>query len=654
MSSRRPPPRRRREFSREEGPFDRVLRTGRERDPAPLIIGGTIIFLAVLILILVLPPLSLLGGGGGNEVGQPQEVGCGITARVREDLPNLPEGLVSLSALYEMNVPPEAKEQGCLVTTISLTKPTQDSSNLGFYTYEDGNWRRLAAATLAEDGTAAEAQLTDIPANMAVLRLATARFEAIGSIPSGAVVDPELAGLLSIISPRDYAPAEDGSITGTATVPPEGQNLKVFPTIAAVDGEAAANVATILSEPGRIQSHIDAIVALAEAGKYEGIDIDYRQVDASVGTEFSQFVATLAQELHKAGRSLSITLPMPEVRDSTVDTGGYDWEALGKAADKVKLLAEVDQSTYRTRMGSVLRKATSVIEPTKLYLVVSPFSHEKTKDGVRTVTFLEAMGIANVMTVVPGETGTEEITGGQRVLITGDNIYRAKGASGIKWDDNAASVTFSYRVGEEETRTVWVENEFSAGFKLEAVQAFRLAGVAIEDASQNAGVAAILPAVDALVRGGQTQLLRPSPDNLKPEWTASGGSIEAGTTGGAVTWVAPSEGGTFEISLVVSDGVTRVGRRMTLEVEATVTPTPEATPEATVEEETPTPEATEEPTETPTETPTEEATETATPEGTETSTPEGTETPPAEVTETPAPELTETPAPEGEAPTPTP
>jgi len=625
-----------------------VLRTGRERDPAPLIIGGTIIFLAVLILILVLPPLSLLDGGGDGQVGQPQEVGCGITARVREDLPSLPEGLVSLSALYEMNVPPEAKEQGCLVTTISLTKATQDSANLGFYTYEDGNWRRLAAATLAEDGAAAEAQLTDIPVNMAVLRLATARFEAIGSIPSGAAVDPALAGLLAIISPRDYAPAADGSITGTATALPEGQNLKVFPTIAAVDGEAAAAVGTILSDPGRIQSHIDAIVNLAEAGKYAGIDIDYRRVDAAVGTEFSQFVATLAQELHKAGRSLSVTLPVPEVRDSTVDTGGYDWEALGKAADKIKLLPEVDQSTYRTRMGSVLRQATSVIESTKLYLVISPFSHEKTKDGVRSITFLEAMGIANVMTVVPGTPETEEISGGQRVLITGDNIYRAKGASGIKWDDNAVSITFSYRVGEEETRTVWVENEFSAGFKLEAVQAFRLAGLAIEDVSQTAGATAILPAVDALVRGGQAQLLRPSPDNLRPEWTASGGNIEAGGTGGAVTWVAPSEGGTYEISLLVSDGVTRVGRRMSLDVEVTPTPTPEATPEPTVEEETPTPEATEEPTETPTEEAT--PTETAEPTGT----PEGTETPTAEVTETPTPELTETPTPEAETPTPTP
>jgi spore germination protein YaaH len=642
--SRRPPPRRRREFSREEGPFDRVLRTGRERDPAPLIIGGTIIFLAVLILILVLPPLSLLSNGGGGEAGEAQDVGCGITARVRGDLPSLPEGLVALSALYEMTVPPEAKEQGCLVTTISLTTATQDPANLGFYTYEDGNWRRLAAATLAEDGAAAEAQLTDIPANMAVLRLATARFEAIGSIPSGASVDPEVAGLLSIISPRDYTPAADGSITGTATAPPEDQRLKVFPTIAAVDGEAAAAVGTILADPGRIKSHIDAIVALAEAGKYAGIDIDYRQVDAAVGSEFSQFVATLAQELHKAGRSLIVTLPMPEIRDSTVDAGGYDWEALGKAADKVKLLPEVDQAVYRARMGSALRYATSIIESTKLYLVISPFSHEKSKDGIRSLPFLEAMGIANVMTVVGATPEAEEISAGQRVLITGDNIYRAKGASGIKWDDNVAGVTFSYRAGEDETRTVWVENQFSAGFKLEAVQAFRLAGLAIEDVSTGAGATVILPAVDALVRGGQAQLLRPSADNLRPEWTASGGTIEEGGTGGAVNWVAPSEGGTYEISLLVSDGVSRVGRRLSLQVEAPPTPTPTATPEPTVEEETPTPEATE--------TPTATVTGTVTPTGTAeaTGTPEGT----PEGTETPTEEPTETPTPEAETPTPTP
>jgi hypothetical protein len=213
---------------------------------------------------------------------------------------------------------------------------------------------------------------------------------------------------------------------------------------------------------------------------------------------------------------------------------------------------------------------------------------------------------------------------------------------------------FSYRAGDE-TRTVWVENQFSAAFKLEAVQVFRLAGLAIEDASDRSGVAAILPAVDAVVRAGQTQLVRPSPDNLRPEWTASGGSIEAAGTGGAATWVAPDEGGTFEISLVVSDGATRVGRRLSLDVTATSTPTPTASPEPTVEEETATPEASATPTATASATGT--ATATATPTATPTAgtaTPTGTPEGMPEVTATPTEEVTETPTPEAETPTPAP
>ena len=157
--NRRPPPGRGREFPRGEGPFDRLFGSRFERDPAPLIIGGTIIFLAILILILFLPPVSLLGGDGDEGPGQISDVGCGITAKRADQVPDLPEGLVALSPLYELNVPAGAEEQGCRLTTISLDRPTQDPSNLAFYTHRDDTWVRLAAATLANDGGAAEAEL---------------------------------------------------------------------------------------------------------------------------------------------------------------------------------------------------------------------------------------------------------------------------------------------------------------------------------------------------------------------------------------------------------------------------------------------------------------------------------------------------------------
>jgi len=642
--NRRPPPGRRREFSEEGGPFDRLVRSRFERDPAPLIIGGTIIFLAILILILFLPPLSLLGGDGDEGPGRPTEVGCDITAKRADQVPDLPEGLVALSPLYELNVPAGAEEQGCRLTTISLDTPTQDPSNLAFYTYRDGTWVRLAAAILADDGAAAESELEEIPNNLVVLRLAAATYLALGSLPSGSSVDPAAEGLLSIVSPVDYVPTSDGSIVGTATSLATAEAFDIYPTIAALEGDAAGAVNAILDDSSLTTSHIEAIVSLAESDDLQGIDIDYRQVDALVSSEFSQFIADLAQELHKTGRKLSITLPVPSVRDGSIDTDAYDWERLGKAADYVKILPESDQSLYRNRMFQVLRYATRIVEPAKIFLVISPFSHEKSKEGVQALTFLQAMGIANVMTVVPGPEDSLDIVGGRQVIITGDNIHRGTGGSGIKWSDETATVTFSYRT-DDETRTVWVENVLSVGFKLELVQAFRLGGIAIEDVSEGSGGADIWAAVDSLVRGGLAHLERPNPDNLRPEWTASGGTLDAPGTGGAATWIPPDEGGTYEISLIVSDGVTRVGRRLTLEVQATVTPTPEPTP---TPEETPTPEGTPTPEET--ETPTPEGT--PTPEETETATPEVT----PEETETATPEATETATatPEGETPTPTP
>ena len=388
--NRRPPPGRRREFPREEGPFDRLVRSRFERDPAPLIIGGTIIFLAILILILFLPPLSLLGGDGdGGPVG-PLEVGCGITATLSDELPDLPEGLVHLSPLYELNVPSGAEEQGCRLTTISLDTPTQDSSNLAFYTYRDGTWVRLVAATLANDGAAAEAELGEIPDNLVVLRLAAATYLAVGSLPSGTSVDPAAEGLLSIVSPMDYAPDSDGSIVGTASSLATDEGFDVFPTIAALEGDAASAVNAILDDSSLTTSHIEGVVSLTETGDFQGIDIDYRQVNAQVGSEFSQFIADLAQELHKTGRKLSITLPMPSVQDGSIDTGAYDWEQLGKSADYVKILPESDQSLYRNRMFQVLRYATGIVEPGKIFLVVSPFSHEKSTEGVQALDFLQA------------------------------------------------------------------------------------------------------------------------------------------------------------------------------------------------------------------------------------------------------------------------
>ena len=87
----RPP---RRDLPRPEGPFDRLLRASTQRDPAPFIIGGTVVFI-VLVIVLVFVLSGVFGGDGGGDDTTVGEA-AGIETRYGE-MPGLPPGLVALS-----------------------------------------------------------------------------------------------------------------------------------------------------------------------------------------------------------------------------------------------------------------------------------------------------------------------------------------------------------------------------------------------------------------------------------------------------------------------------------------------------------------------------------------------------------------------------
>jgi hypothetical protein len=151
------------------------------------------------------------------------------------------------------------------------------------------------------------------------------------------------------------------------------------------------------------------------------------------------------------------------------------------------------------------------------------------------------------------------------VTIVGPNVYQEEGASGLYWDDEALAVSFSYP-GEGGARTVWIENSFSIAFKLDLVQRFQLGGVAVEDVSSAAAGADIWGPIQELAESGEITLVRPNGPLLQPHWEASDGVLDGGAKG-AVSWTAPAPG-TYDVTLVVSDGVVRVGQRLSLEVKA--------------------------------------------------------------------------------------
>ena len=539
---------------REQGPFDKLLQPDAPRDRTPIFIVGVIVVLAIVLLILVLPPVSILKDGGAGPTGP-----GGLTSRPRSKTPEPPAGWEVLSPVYELEAADES-EGGALLTVNLDTRPADDR-NLALYTYEDGQWRRLAPATLTNEGTAAQGEVSSLPQNVAVLRRTTLAVQVAGWLPPEVELDPAAARTLSVLHPLDFVPAADGILLGAGRPRPQDSALRVLPTVRALGPPESEAVDTVLASPELRQTHIDDILRVVREGAYDGIDIDYRAVSPARGADFTQFVVDLADALHREGRSLTLTLPLPVREAAGWDTGPYDWQALGQAVDAIELVSEPDQSLYYQRMEEALDFLTQQVDGSKLMLVMSPFSHEKGGEGIKALLLSQALGLASTLVArTEGDIRPEE-----QVTIVGPNIYQEEGASGLFWDDEALAVTFSYP-GEGGARTVWIENGFSVAFKLDLVRRFQLGGVAVEDVSLSAAGPNIWGPIQELAESGKVTLVKPNGSLLKPYWEASEGALDGGAKG-AVVWTAPAPG-TYEVTLVVSDGVVRAGQRLSLEVKA--------------------------------------------------------------------------------------
>jgi hypothetical protein len=298
-------------------------------------------------------------------------------------------------------------------------------------------------------------------------------------------------------------------------------------------------------------------------------------------------VKGLSDSLHGQSKRLSLTLPPPANQRQA-----YEWEELGSAVDIIRILPIADPVAYWETMPGALSQVTKDVDPGKVMLVVSPFSIQGTGDVTQLMGYLQAMVQAGEAVV--REPQAQDIKPGATVKLVARNLDEGEGASPLRWSDDAAAI--SYAMGGTERRRVFIENRFSVSFKLELVQAYGLGGVAISDASGQSDVANIWPTVNDFVQSNTVSLIRPNDSMLLPSWQVDAGDVGAGA-GTSATWVAPGQG-TYNITLVVSDGERRFGRVLPIEVkegeEASPTPlvtfppeeTPTSTPEASA---TPTP-----------------------------------------------------------------
>lgn len=528
---------------------------GAKTSPARLVALAAALLAVVVLVIFV---FGRVCGGGCSDLycASDQEIAA-------------PGGFEFASDLYQLDGEPPAGG-----STLQLSVPLRESSgesdnrSLAFFGYNasSGEWEPLGPAQVVEDGEGeVRGTLSTSPQFLAVMRRLSKAGHVVAYLDAGAALHGEAAGRVTMVHTRDFTPQGDGALAGTATQVTRDPSFQFVPTVSASAEDGLQVVTALLGTGSERSRHVQRIVEAVDAASADGIDIAYLDLPTDQRSTFTLFVIELAQALHGRGKLLTLTLPLPASSGGSFDEGAYDWAELAKHADLLQVLPYRDGGDYRLVVPGLLEYLTSRADPARLVMTVTPYASEKAADGaLRTLTVVEAMTIATQISV---EGDPVEVSNNYSVV--GVNIDKARGRSGVSWAPETATVFFTYE--QAGGRTIYIENVYSVGFKLEYIPRYRLGGVAVEDASANPLLGNIWPALTPFIETGEPVLSQPFAADLAPRWDTSGGELDQDNRG-AARWTAPADPGPYTISLTLSDGVALFKNEITVNVQPRAQP----------------------------------------------------------------------------------
>jgi len=539
----------------------------------------------------------------------------------------LPDNLVMKSPLYRVKKRGEGSAEAVL--QIPVPNDAEPYETLDLYAWDGERWVWLPSR-FVESQELIQVRMAALPESLAVAVMQTRAPVPLvaAELPAGTAMPEEAARTCTEINPVGLYVGDEGAITmkATALLRPSDTYL-VFPTVRNWSEDSMAlNVALddLLTRATLRKRHIAAIVELVAGQGYPGVELDYRRIHPDLRDSYTLLVAELAEELHRSGRLLTVRVERPtQLGVNEWDTGPYDWQALGRTADAIKVPASFEPTAFVAGgpVEQMIKWAVSQVDRSKLQVVLSVRSVEQASGGMRSVAFVEAL---SPLSRVAMENAAAKVDPGDALTFA---LAAFDQTPGISFDESIQTYWFTYADEQGNRRTVWLENEASLAHKLQMLSRFNLRGVMLEHLVAPGND----PQVWQVARSFRNATLAPQQTEFAVVWqvhSAVGGRLME-TTGELnqpeIVWEAPKTPGAYEMSAVIAaDG------QPVSEGEAAV---------FNVAEPTPTPTNTPTPTPTPTNTPTPTATPTTPP------TPTNTPAPTATPTMTPTPQPTKKPQP---------
>lgn len=460
----------------------------------------------------------------------------------------LPANLTPKSPLYSL----AARGQAVGPVTLSVVIPNEAEpwETLDLYTWDGSSWRWLPGR-LDRQQELLVAEVETLPETVMVMQ--TAKPQQVLVTESADLLPPGYAMLLSQVDLLGMKIGTLGALTGDpGLLPPGSASPKpaLAPTVRNwVPGRDPNRelVTDMLTVPGDRTAHVQHLTALVKHGAYPGLVLDYRSLRAEDREVYASFVAELARALHDVGAWLAVTVEEPQKLEQGWDTGGYDWMAIGAAADQVRVVMPLNPQAYVPGglAEQLLVWGTTQVSRYKLYPIFSTLS----TDGHQTLTLDETL--AQLGTVTVAEVLTDSVQPGTALTFQLD--------SGALIENDVLTGASRLQLGQT---SVWLGTPQWLRARLELTARYNLGGVVLRDLLHEGNLPQLDRAVaDYLSQSAPTVFT--GPEIVWSVTAPNGQQTQAQLTlaNPRFVWTAPEITGTYRIAALVG-GMERGSREI--------------------------------------------------------------------------------------------
>lgn len=249
----------------------------------------------------------------------------------------------------------------------------------------------------------------------------------------------------------------------------KGQGYRLWPTLKndlfSANGDMDS-LSEIMNDMSLRQKLIDNTVSLALKYKFDGINLDFEYMYKEDKDVFSEFVREFCSTLRANDLIPSVDVTIAGGSDTY--SLCYDRTAIGKAADYVMLMAYDQYGTWSNKSGPVA----------SISWVKNNIEEMLGYEGVDKDKLFLCVPFYSRYWVVDTET-KEVVKTPSAITMSQANLYLQRYRDIAKWSEEDGQYYIEIDQGNGTTVQMWIENEDALKEKIEAINEYDLAGVAV-------------------------------------------------------------------------------------------------------------------------------------------------------------------------------